>query len=43
VTKTKPASPEQQIAVAKAWLAATSPAQWPVCSKKVGLTMGDAE
>lgn len=31
------ATPAEQIAVAKAWLARTSPEQWPVCSKKVGL------
>lgn len=30
------ATPEQQIAVAKAWLARTSWGQWPTCSRIVG-------
>lgn len=33
---------EAQKAIAKSWLARTSPAQWPVCSRKAGLTMADA-
>lgn len=31
------ATPEQQIAVAKGWLARTSWSQWPACSRKLGL------
>lgn len=31
------ASPGEQIAIAKAWLAKTSWAQWPACSRKLGL------
>lgn len=31
-----------EVAVAKVWLRATSPKQWPVCGPKVGLTMADA-
>lgn len=31
------ATREQQIAVAESWLARTSWAQWPVCSRKVGV------
>lgn len=31
-----------EVAVAKVWLRATSPRQWPVCGPKVGLTMADA-
>lgn len=33
---------EDEIAVAKAWLRATSPRQWPICGPKVGLTMEHA-
>lgn len=35
------ATPDEQIIVAMAWLSKTSPDQWPVCSRKVGLTMAD--
>lgn len=31
------ATREQQIAIAKAWLAETSWAQWPACSRRLGL------
>lgn len=31
-----------EVAVAKVWLRATSPRQWPVCGPRVGLTMEDA-
>lgn len=36
------ATREQQIEVAKRWLARTSPSQWPVCGPRVGLTMAAA-
>ena len=36
------ATREQQITVAKAWLARTSVRQWPICGPRSGLTMGDA-
>lgn len=36
------ASPAEQIAVARVWLGLTSPAQWPVCGPRVGLTMAAA-
>lgn len=36
------ATREQQIEIAKGWLARTSPNQWPECGPRVGLTMAAA-